>query len=184
MRRCSSEAAAAFGDGAVYVEQLLTRARHIEVQVIGDGTGAVAVLGDRDCSLQRRCQKLIEIAPAAIGDAIRARLSQAAVALVGSVRYAGLATVEFGVQADTIAFLEVNPRLQVEHTVTEQVTGLDLVELALRVADGATLASLTLAGLTLDTLPQPDRRVASRSRPGSTPRPSAPTARSSPAQAR
>ena len=166
MRRCSSEAAAAFGDGAVYVEQLLTGARHIEVQVIGDGTGAVAVLGDRDCSLQRRYQKLIEIAPAAIGDAIRARLSQAAVALVGSVRYAGLATVEFGVQADTIAFLEVNPRLQVEHTVTEQVTGLDLVELALRVADGATLASLTLAGLTLDTLPPagPPRGVAIQAR--------------------
>jgi len=153
MRRCSSEAAAAFGDGAVYVEQLLTGARHIEVQVIGDGTGAVAVLGDRDCSLQRRRQKLIEIAPAAIGDTIRARLSQAAVALVGSVRYAGLATVEYLVHADTIAFLEVNPRLQVEHTVTEQVTGLDLVELALRVADGATLAGLTLAAFNLDTLP-------------------------------
>ena len=166
MRRCSSEAAAAFGDGAVYVEQLLTGARHIEVQVIGDGTGAVAVLGDRDCSLQRRRQKLIEIAPAAIGDAIRARLSQAAVALVGSVRYAGLSTVEFLVQADTIAFLEVNPRLQVEHTVTEQVTGLDLVELALRVADGATLASLTLTGLTLDTLPPagPPRGVAIQAR--------------------
>ena len=75
MRRCASEAAAAFGQGAVYVEQLLAPARHIEVQVIGDGTGAVAVLGDRDCSLQRRRQKLIEIAPAAIGDAIRARLA-------------------------------------------------------------------------------------------------------------
>src|ERR1019366_1738909 len=84
MRRCASEAAAAFGDGAVYVEQLLAPARHIEVQVIGDGTGAVAVLGDRDCSLQRRRQKLVEIAPAMIGDAIRARLSEAAGALVGS----------------------------------------------------------------------------------------------------
>jgi biotin carboxylase len=148
MRRCASEAAAAFGGGAVYVEQLLAPARHIEVQVIGDGTGAVAVLGDRDCSLQRRRQKLVEIAPAMIGDAIRARLSEAAGALVGSARYAGLATVEFLVQPDTIAFLEVNPRLQVEHTVTEQVTGLDLVELALRVADGATLDALRL-----DTLP-------------------------------
>jgi acetyl/propionyl-CoA carboxylase alpha subunit/acetyl-CoA carboxylase carboxyltransferase component len=146
MRRCSSEAAAAFGDGAVYVEQLLTPARHIEVQVIGDGTGAVAVLGDRDCSLQRRRQKLIEIAPAAMDDAIRARLWQAAVELAGSVRYAGLATVEFLVGPDTIAFLEVNPRLQVEHTVTEQVTGLDLVELALRVAGGATLDTLPSAG--------------------------------------
>ena len=70
MRRCASEAAAAFGDGRVYVEQLLTRARHVEVQVIGDGTGAVTVLGDRDCSLQRRRQKLVEIAPAPIGDQV------------------------------------------------------------------------------------------------------------------
>jgi len=152
MHRCASEATAAFGDGRVYVEQLLTRARHVEVQVIGDGTGAVAVLGDRDCSLQRRRQKLIEIAPAAIGDAVRARLSEAAVALTGSARYAGLATVEFLVQDDTAAFLEVNPRLQVEHTVTEQVTGLDLVELGLRVADGATLAALGLDALALDAL--------------------------------
>jgi acetyl/propionyl-CoA carboxylase alpha subunit/acetyl-CoA carboxylase carboxyltransferase component len=146
MRRCASEAASAFGDGAVYVEQLLIPARHIEIQVIGDGTGAVAVLGDRDCSLQRRHQKLVEIAPAAIGDSVRARLSEAAVALAGSARYAGLATVEFLVQDDTVAFLEVNPRIQVEHTVTEQVTGLDLVELALRVADGARLTDLPLAG--------------------------------------
>ena len=147
MRRCASEAETAFGDGRVYVEQLLTQARHIEIQVIGDGTGAVAVLGDRDCSLQRRRQKLVEIAPAPLGDAVRARLSEAALALAGSARYAGLATVEFLVQDDTIAFTEVNPRLQVEHTVTEQVTGLDLVELGLRVADGATLPELALTGL-------------------------------------
>ena len=140
MRRCASEAAAAFGDGRVYAERLLPRARHVEVQVLGDGTGAVAVLGDRDCSLQRRRQKLIEIAPAALTGEVRARLSAAAAALVGSAGYAGLATAEFLVQDDEIAFLEVNPRLQVEHTVTEQVTGLDLVELGLRVADGATLA--------------------------------------------
>ena len=147
MRRCASEAEAAFGDGRVYVERLLLRARHVEVQVIGDGTGAVAVLGDRDCSLQRRRQKLVEIAPAPIADAVRARLSEAALALVGSARYAGLATVEFLLQDDTIAFGEVNPRLQVEHTVTEQVTGLDLVELALRVADGATLPALSPTAL-------------------------------------
>jgi acetyl/propionyl-CoA carboxylase alpha subunit/acetyl-CoA carboxylase carboxyltransferase component len=152
MRRCASEAAAAFGDGRVYVEQLLTRARHVEIQVIGDGTGAVAVLGDRDCSLQRRRQKLVEIAPAAISAAVRARLAEAAVALTGSARYAGLATVEFLIQDDTTAFLEVNPRLQVEHTVTEQVTGLDLVELGLRVADGATLSTLGLDALALDAL--------------------------------
>ena len=144
MRRCASEAAAAFGDGRVYAERLLPRARHVEVQLIGDGTGAVAVLGDRDCSLQRRRQKLVEIAPAALAGEVRARLSEAAAALIGSAGYAGLATAEFLVQDDEIAFLEVNPRLQVEHTVTEQVTGLDLVELGLRVADGATLAALDL----------------------------------------
>jgi acetyl/propionyl-CoA carboxylase alpha subunit/acetyl-CoA carboxylase carboxyltransferase component len=149
MRRCASEAASAFGDGRVYAEQLLTGARHIEVQVLGDGTGQVAVLGDRDCSLQRRRQKLVEIAPAALADEVRARLSAAAAALVGSAGYAGLATAEFVVQDDEIAFLEVNPRLQVEHTVTEQVTGLDLVELGLRVADGA-----TLGGLALDAAPR------------------------------
>jgi acetyl/propionyl-CoA carboxylase alpha subunit/acetyl-CoA carboxylase carboxyltransferase component len=146
MRRCASEAEAAHRDGRVYVERLLTHARHVEVQVIGDGTGAVAVLGDRDCSLQRRRQKLVEIAPAAIGPALRGRLAEAALVLAGSARYAGLATVEFLVEDEvTIAFAEVNPRLQVEHTVTEQVTGLDLVELGLRVADGATLAALGLS---------------------------------------
>jgi len=145
MRRCASEAAAAFGDGRVFAERLLPRARHVEVQVVGDGTGAVAVLGDRDCSLQRRRQKLVEIAPAAVSDAVRARLAGAAAALIGSAGYAGLATAEFLVQDDEIAFLEVNPRLQVEHTVTEQVTGLDLVELGLRIADGASLADLALA---------------------------------------
>ena len=148
MRRCASEAAAAFGDGRVYAERLLPRARHVEVQVVGDGTGAVAVLGDRDCSLQRRRQKLIEIAPAALAGEVRARLSAAAAALVRSAEFAGLATAEFLVQDDEIAFLEVNPRLQVEHTVTEQVTGLDLVELGLRIADGATIAALALDALT------------------------------------
>ena len=149
MRRCASEAAAAFGDGRIYAERLLPRARHVEVQLIGDGTGAVAVLGDRDCSLQRRRQKLVEIAPAAVSDAVRARLAGAAAALIGSAGFAGLATAEYLVQDDEIAFLEVNPRLQVEHTVTEQVTGLDLVELGLRVADGS-----TLGGLALDVAPR------------------------------
>ncbi|HET9973634.1 MAG TPA: carboxyl transferase domain-containing protein, partial [Streptosporangiaceae bacterium] len=144
MRRCASEAASAFGDGRVYAERLLTGARHVEVQLLGDGTGAVAVLGDRDCSLQRRRQKLIEIAPATLTGAIRGRLAEAATALAGSARYRGLATAEFLVRDEEIAFLEVNPRLQVEHTVTEQVTGLDLVELGLRVADGATLGTLAL----------------------------------------
>src|SRR6266568_4897877 len=154
MRRCASEAATAFGDGRVYAERLLPRARHVEVQVVGDGTGAVAVLGDRDCSLQRRRQKLVEIAPAALAGEVRARLSAAAAALVGSAGYAGLATAEFLIQYDEIAFLEVNPRLQVEHTVTEQVTGLDLVELGLRIADGATIAALALDAPTPGTGPR------------------------------
>src|SRR6266536_870938 len=154
MRRCASEAATAFGDGRVYAERLLPRARHVEVQVVGDGTGAVAVLGDRDCSLQRRRQKLIEIAPAALAGEVRARLSAAAAALVHSAEFAGLATAEFLVQDDEIAFLEVNPRLQVEHTVTEQVTGLDLVELGLRIADGATIAALALDAPTPGTGPR------------------------------
>jgi acetyl-CoA carboxylase carboxyltransferase component/biotin carboxyl carrier protein len=102
------------------------------------------VLGDRDCSVQRRRQKLIEIAPAVLGDAVRDRLARAAVALAASCRYRGLATAEFLVRGEEIAFLEVNPRLQVEHTITEQVTGLDLVELGLRVADGARLGELAL----------------------------------------
>ncbi|WP_337830155.1 acetyl-CoA carboxylase family protein [Pseudonocardia sp. TMWB2A] len=143
VRRCSSEALAAFGDGAVQVERLLPAARHVEVQVLGDGTGAV-VLGDRDCSAQRRRQKLVEIAPApAVPAPVRARLHEAALRLCDG--YRGLATVEFLLAGQDIAFLEVNPRIQVEHTVTEETTGLDLVELGLRVAYGARLADLGLA---------------------------------------
>jgi acetyl/propionyl-CoA carboxylase alpha subunit/acetyl-CoA carboxylase carboxyltransferase component len=145
IRRSASEAQAAFGNPAVYVEELLTRARHVEVQVVGDGA-AVAVLGDRDCSLQRRRQKLIEIAPALLTDDLRARLHEAARALISSTAYAGLATVEFLVTGSQFVFLEVNPRIQVEHTVTEEITGLDLVELMLRIAGGETLADLGLAG--------------------------------------
>src|SRR6202161_4305257 len=144
IRRSASEAQAAFGDPALYVEELLTRARHVEVQVLGEGA-AVPVLGDRDCSLQRRRQKLIEVAPARLADDLRARLHEAARALIASTAYTGLATVEFLVTGDRFVFLEVNPRIQVEHTVTEEVTGLDLVELMLRIAGGETLADLGLA---------------------------------------
>ncbi|WP_226382588.1 acetyl-CoA carboxylase family protein, partial [Pseudonocardia oceani] len=164
LRRCAAEVQAAFGDGALYVERLLAPARHVEVQVLGDGRGDPVVLGDRDCSLQRRRQKLVELAPApALDPSLRERLHAAARTLVGSVAYAGLATVEFLVEADGAgpdgyAFLEVNPRLQVEHTVTEEVTGLDLVELALRVAGGATLRDLGL------TEPPPSRGVAVQAR--------------------
>ncbi|MEQ3552661.1 carboxyl transferase domain-containing protein [Pseudonocardia nematodicida] len=155
MRRCSAEAEAAFGDGALYVEQLLSPARHVEVQVLADGSGTPVVLGDRDCSLQRRRQKLVEIAPApGLSAPLRSQLHAAAARLVAAVPYRGLATVEFLVGSDAFAFLEVNPRLQVEHTVTEEVTGLDLVGLALDVAGGATLAELGVVA------PPADRGVA------------------------
>ncbi|MFC4003742.1 acetyl-CoA carboxylase family protein [Prauserella oleivorans] len=143
--RARSEAENAFGDGALYVERLLPHARHIEVQLVGDGTGAVTHLGDRDCSVQRRRQKLVEMAPApALAAGVRERLHTASVAFGQSIALRGLATVEFLVAGTEIAFLEVNPRIQVEHTVTEEVTGIDLVEVALRIAGGATLAELGL----------------------------------------
>ncbi|MEV0246330.1 carboxyl transferase domain-containing protein [Nocardia sp. NPDC050712] len=142
--RCRSEALASFGDGTLYAEALAPDARHIEVQVIGDGSRAVA-LGDRDCSVQRRRQKLIEIAPAPdLPAALRDRLHRDAVRIVESVGCRGLATVEFLVAADDAWFLEVNPRLQVEHTVTEETTGLDLVAAQLDLARGATLDELEL----------------------------------------
>jgi acetyl/propionyl-CoA carboxylase alpha subunit len=144
LERCRSEARAAFGVADVLVEELMPGARHVEVQLAGDGDAAVA-LGDRDCSVQRRRQKLIEIAPApALPPDLRRALADAAVALGRSAGLRGLATVEFLVRAGEFAFLEVNPRLQVEHTVTEEVTGLDLVVVGLRLADGATLAELGL----------------------------------------
>jgi acetyl/propionyl-CoA carboxylase alpha subunit/acetyl-CoA carboxylase carboxyltransferase component len=143
--RARSEAENSFADGSLYVERLARHARHIEIQLAGDGTGAVTALGDRDCSIQRRRQKLIEIAPAPNLDAaVRDRLARAATALAESLAYRGLATAEFLVTGGEIAFLEVNPRIQVEHTVTEEVTGIDLVETALRIAAGATLAELGL----------------------------------------
>ena len=143
--RCASEAAASFGNPALYVEELLPRARHIEVQVLGDGTGAVIHLGERDCSIQRRHQKVLEIAPApALAAGLRARVVTAAVDLAASLRYDNVGTIEFLVSADRFAFIEANPRIQVEHTVTEEVTGADLVAAQLRLAGGAPLASLGL----------------------------------------
>ncbi|WP_067822399.1 acetyl-CoA carboxylase family protein [Nocardia inohanensis] len=142
--RCRAEALAGFGDDRVYAEALVTGARHIEVQVIADGGGAVA-LGDRDCSVQRRHQKLIEIAPAPdLVAGLRDRLHHYAVRIAESVACRGVLTVEFLVIGDEAWFLEVNPRLQVEHTVTEAVTGVDLVAVQLDLAQGATLADLRL----------------------------------------
>ncbi|MCX4830831.1 ATP-grasp domain-containing protein [Streptomyces sp. NBC_01016] len=144
--RCASEAQQAFGRRELYVERLWEGARHIEVQVVGDGDTA-SHLWERDCSAQRRHQKLVEIAPAPGLDAtVRGRLLDAALRLAGASRYAGVGTVEFLVRGEEFVFMEANPRLQVEHTVTEEVTGVDLVATQLRIAAGETLADLGLAG--------------------------------------
>jgi acetyl-CoA/propionyl-CoA carboxylase biotin carboxyl carrier protein len=144
-------AAAAFGDDALILERLIRRPRHIEVQVFGDAHGTVVALGERECTLQRRHQKVIEEAPSAgIPDATRERLLSAAVQAGQSVAYVGAGTVEFLVDADSpedVFFIEMNTRLQVEHPVTEEVTGLDLVALQLRVAAGLPLdVSPTIRG--------------------------------------
>ncbi len=146
--RAASEAAAAFGSGELFVEELLPTARHIEVQIVGDGTAAIA-LGDRDCTVQRRHQKLLEIAPAPLlEDGLRERLAADAVRLAEALGYRGVGTVEFlvglGPEADRHVFLEMNPRLQVEHPVTEEVFGVDLVAAQLRLASGASLDDLAL----------------------------------------
>ncbi|HEY3684556.1 MAG TPA: carboxyl transferase domain-containing protein [Streptosporangiaceae bacterium] len=153
--RCASEALRGFGDGAVYVERLLPRAKHIEVQVLADRTGAVAHLYERECTVQRRHQKVVEFAPSPwLPDPVRARLLGDAVRMAGRAGHIGLGTFEFLVDVDTTDhyFIECNPRLQVEHTVTEEITGLDLVAAQIRVAQGATLADLDLAQ---DQVPPP-----------------------------
>ena len=156
--RCASEAEQAFGDPSLYVERWIPRARHIEVQIAGDADGAVTHFGERDCSIQRRHQKLIEIAPApALAPDLRERITAAAVHLARASGYRNLGTFEFIVDASDEAggefwFIETNARLQVEHTVTEEVTGVDLVQLQLRLASGETLAD---RGLSQDQAPSP-----------------------------
>ena len=146
LERCASEAASAFGSRELYLERWLPRARHVEIQVAADARGEVAHFGERECSVQRRHQKLIELAPSPwLEPDQREALCAAAVRLTRAAGYRGLATVEFLLDADApedFYFIEANARLQVEHTVTEAVTGLDLVGLQLDLAAGLGLADL------------------------------------------
>ncbi|MCB9743312.1 MAG: acetyl-CoA carboxylase biotin carboxylase subunit [Alphaproteobacteria bacterium] len=136
-RLACGEAEAAFGNGAVFIERFLRRPRHVEIQVAGDRYGVGLHLAERDCSMQRRHQKLVEEAPApGLSDTLRARIQQAAVNLVTSTGYHTVGTCEFLVEGEEFFFLEVNPRIQVEHPVTEMVTGVDLVDLQIRLAAG------------------------------------------------
>ena len=148
--QCQAEARNAFGDDTLFAERYLPQVRHVEVQILGDGETVVA-LGDRDCTLQRRHQKVVELAPAPnLPSETRDAIHQSAVRIASEARYRGLGTFEFLLDVgsdriDPFYFIEANPRLQVEHTITEETTGLDLVALQLQIADGATLKALNLA---------------------------------------
>jgi acetyl/propionyl-CoA carboxylase alpha subunit len=163
--RCASEAAGAFGDGSLYAERLIESARHIEVQVLGDRHGGLIHFGERECTIQRRHQKLIEVAPSpSLTPALRDRIVEAAMRIARAASYDSLGTFEFlldaAAQGDDacFAFIEANPRLQVEHTVTEEVFDVDLVAAQIRVAAGARLGDLGLDGA------RPPRGVAIQAR--------------------
>ncbi|MDT5259111.1 MAG: hypothetical protein QOD10_4191 [Mycobacterium sp.] len=152
---CAAEARLGFGDPSLFAEVALDSARHIEVQVVGAPAGHqthALALGDRDCSIQRRYQKLVEIAPAqGLSDRLRRELHQSAARLCAGVGLRGLATVEFLVADENFVFLEINPRIQVEHTVTEETTGVDLVAIQLAIAGGGSYYQLRLpAGIASD----------------------------------
>src|SRR4051812_11310038 len=135
--RAKSEAKAAFGNDEVYLEKFIENPKHIEVQIIGDHHGNIVHLYDRDCSVQRRHQKVVEVAPSvSISEELRSSICQAAVKLMSNVQYLNAGTVEFLVSGNDFYFIEVNPRIQVEHTVTELVTGIDIVQTQILVAEG------------------------------------------------
>ncbi|MBO6730896.1 MAG: acetyl-CoA carboxylase biotin carboxylase subunit [Maricaulis sp.] len=140
MDTASTEAAAAFGDGTVYIEKYLGRPRHIEIQILADTHGNVVHLGERDCSLQRRHQKILEEAPSpALNAEDRAKIGETVSKAIGAIGYRGVGTIEFLWEDGEFYFIEMNTRLQVEHPVTEMITGIDLVREQIRVADGAPL---------------------------------------------
>ena len=145
--RASSEAKASFDSPDLYVEEFLKDYRHIEIQILGDGSGNVIHLHERECSIQRRHQKLIEIAPSpSLNQDLKKRMIDASLALGKKIKYEGLATIEFlvNVEKEDFRFIECNPRLQVEHTVTESITSLDLVKLQIQIASGKSLTQLKL----------------------------------------
>ena len=144
-QRCSAEAKNAFGDGYIYIERYFEEIRHIEVQILGDGRGKAIAIGERDCSVQRRHQKLIEEAPAAIlSSETRQQLHETSAMLAAGVKYEGAGTIEFIYDPKTTEFffIEMNTRIQVEHPVTEVLTGVDLVEAQFLIAQGASLNNI------------------------------------------
>ncbi len=146
VERARSEAKAAFGDARVFLERYVPTPRHVEVQILADAHGEVVHLYERDCSVQRRHQKVVEVAPSALDDELRRRLCDDAVRLARAVGYRNAGTVEFLVDREgRHYFIEVNPRIQVEHTVTEEVTGIDIVQAQIRIAEGAHLSDLGIA---------------------------------------
>lgn len=159
--RCQSEALSGFGDSRVYIEQFLERARHLEIQVIGDGQGGVTHLYERECTLQRRNQKILEIAPSpSLPNSLRQKLTDAALKMAQDANYKSLGTFEFLVDASKpkltastpFYFMEANPRIQVEHTVTEEILNLDLIAEQIAISSGRTLEDI---GLTQKQVPKP-----------------------------
>ena len=135
--RAKSEAKAAFGNDEVYVERFIQNPKHIEVQILADTHGNIVHLYERDCSVQRRHQKVVEVAPSvSLSEDLRERICEAAVKLAKNIDYVNAGTVEFLVANGEFYFIEVNPRVQVEHTITEMITGIDIVQSQIMIAEG------------------------------------------------